>query len=115
MDGQNAKLRGVDGIHFTKVGARKVAHFLESEIHRYFDKNKPVSEVATLPPDIEQAADDINAQIRREMGAAAMNGPCVRTSACKAASGSDSIINRSPPLRGRRIIWRGGQTNRRDA
>jgi hypothetical protein len=75
VDGQNAKLRGADGIHFTKAGARKVAHFLEAEIRRSLDKNKPAPEVATLPPDIEQAADDINAQIRREMGVPAMKGP----------------------------------------
>ena len=68
IDGQNVKLRGGDGIHFTKAGARKVAHFLEAEIRRAFDKRNPASEVAALPPDIEQAADDINAQIRREMG-----------------------------------------------
>jgi hypothetical protein len=69
IDGQNVKLRGVDGIHFTKAGSRKVAHFLEGEIRKVLDKSKPTSDVATLPPDIEQAADDINAQIRREMGA----------------------------------------------
>ena len=70
VDGQNVKLRGLDGIHFTKAGSRKVAHFLESEIRRAFDKTKPQTEVADLPPDIEQAADDINAQIRRENGVA---------------------------------------------
>ena len=32
VDGQNVKLRGADGIHFTKAGSRKVAHFLEAEI-----------------------------------------------------------------------------------
>ena len=71
IDGQNVKLRGVDGIHFTKAGSRKIAHFLEAEIRKVFDKGKPSNEVANLPPDIEQAADDINAQIRREMGAPA--------------------------------------------
>ncbi len=69
VDGQNVKLRGVDGIHFTKAGSRKVAHFLEAEIKRVMDKDRPQNETATLPPDIEQAAGDINAQIRREMGA----------------------------------------------
>ena len=69
IDGQNVKLRGVDGIQFTKAGSRKVAHFLEAEIRRTFEKDNPQSEVASLPPDIEHAADDINAQIRREMGA----------------------------------------------
>ncbi len=69
VDGQNVKLRAADGVLFTKAGSRKVAHFLEAEIMRVFDKNKPQNETATLPPDIEQAAGDINAQIRREMGA----------------------------------------------
>jgi hypothetical protein len=69
VDGQNVKLRGVDGIHFTKAGSRKVAHFLEAEIKRVMDKGRPQNETATLPPDIEQAAGDINAQIRHEMGA----------------------------------------------
>ena len=69
IEGQNVKLRGGDGILLTKAGSRKVAHFLEAEIHKALDKNKPATEVASLPPDIEQAADDINAQIRREMGA----------------------------------------------
>jgi len=69
VDGQIVKLRGPDGIHFTKAGGRKVAHFLEAEIRRVLDKGRPQSETADLPPDIEQAAGDINAQIRREMGA----------------------------------------------
>ena len=69
VDGQNVKLRTDDGVLFTKAGSRKVAHFLEAEIKRVFDKDKPQSETATLPPDIEQAAGDINEQIRREMGA----------------------------------------------
>jgi len=71
VDGQNAKLRaGSDGIYFTKAGSRKLAHFLEAELRKITDKNKPQAEgdIAALPPDIEQQADDINAQIRREMG-----------------------------------------------
>jgi len=71
IDGQNTKLRsGPDGIYFTRAGSRKLAHFLESDIRRGFDKDKPQSDIAALPPDIEQQADDINAQIRQEMGVA---------------------------------------------
>lgn len=68
IDGQNVKLRSADGIHFTKAGARKVAQFLETDIRRAIDAAKPQTDIANLPPDIEQAAIDINAQIRREMG-----------------------------------------------
>jgi hypothetical protein len=74
IDGQNAKLRAADGIHFTKAGSRKLAQFLETEIKRAFDAAKPQSDIANLPPDIEQAAIDINAQIRREMGVPAPVG-----------------------------------------
>ena len=74
INGQNAKLRAADGIHFTKAGSRKMAQFLEAEIRRAFEAAKPQDDIAKLPPDIEQAADDINAQIRREMGVAAPAG-----------------------------------------
>ncbi len=70
INGQNAKLRSTDGIHFTKAGARKLAQFLETDIKRAFDSAKPQNGIANLPPDIEQAAIDINAQIRQEMGVA---------------------------------------------
>jgi uncharacterized protein len=69
VDGQNAKLRaGANGVNFTKAGARKVAQFLEADIRRIVDKAAPPGEIAALPPDIEQEADSINQQIRREMG-----------------------------------------------
>lgn len=85
VDGQNTKLRGVDGIHFTKAGARKVAQFLESEIRRLLDKNKATIDIASLPPDIEQAADDINAQIRREMDTTTKRPPLTEAVARPAA------------------------------
>ena len=76
VDGQNTKLRsGPNGIYFTKAGSRKLAHFLETGIRRILDKAKPQSDIAALPPDIEQQADDINAEIRREMGASNPNVP----------------------------------------
>jgi hypothetical protein len=34
ISGQIVKLRAADGIHFTKAGARKLAHFVEPEIRR---------------------------------------------------------------------------------
>jgi hypothetical protein len=34
FEGQNRRLRTGDGIHFTKAGARKLAHYLEREINR---------------------------------------------------------------------------------
>jgi len=69
VDGQNARLRSAaNGIYFTKAGSRKLAQYLEADIRRTLDKGKAQNDIAALPPDIEQEADDINAEIRREMG-----------------------------------------------
>ncbi len=69
VDGQSARLRsGPNGAYFTTAGSRKLAQFLEVDIRRAFEKEKPQKDIAALPPDIEQEADDINEEIRREMG-----------------------------------------------
>ena len=34
FEGQTRRLRAGDGVHFTKAGARKLAHYLEREIRR---------------------------------------------------------------------------------
>jgi hypothetical protein len=35
FEGQNRRLRSGDGVHFTKSGARKLAHYVERELRRY--------------------------------------------------------------------------------
>jgi hypothetical protein len=35
FEGQNRRLRAGDGVHFTKAGARKLAHYLERELNRF--------------------------------------------------------------------------------
>src|SRR5262249_21020563 len=35
FEGQNRRLRSDDGVHFTKNGARKLAHYVEREIRRF--------------------------------------------------------------------------------
>ena len=37
LDGQIRRLRAADGIHFTKAGQRKLAHYVERELIRLFD------------------------------------------------------------------------------
>ncbi len=70
VDGQNTKLRsGPNGVYFTSSGSRKVAEFLASDIRHSLEKANPQGNVATLPPDIQEEANDINAEIRREIGA----------------------------------------------
>jgi hypothetical protein len=46
FEGQSRRLRAGDGVHFTRAGARKLAHYLEREIRRV---TMPGSEPVALP------------------------------------------------------------------
>jgi uncharacterized protein len=46
MQGQMAKLRTNDGVHFTKAGARKAAHFADIEIKRLMGTKGPATVIA---------------------------------------------------------------------
>jgi hypothetical protein len=52
FEGQTRRLRAGDGVHFTKAGARKLAHYLEREIRRVM---APGSEPVALPSSEPQA------------------------------------------------------------
>ena len=47
VDGQPARLRAADGVHFTRAGARKAAHFAEVIIRRLLEKAVGDSVIAT--------------------------------------------------------------------
>ena len=49
LTGQTAKLRAGDGIHFTKAGARKLAHFVEGDIRRALGDATPAVDLAAIP------------------------------------------------------------------
>jgi uncharacterized protein len=106
INGQNAKLRAADGIHFTKAGSRKLAQFLEADIKRAFDAAKPQSDIANLPPDIEQAAIDINAQIRREMGVPAPAGAPIAAEPEKPLAGPILPLTAKPLSPGGALVTR---------
>jgi uncharacterized protein len=99
ISGQTAKLRTTDDIHYTKAGARKAAQFLEGDIKRAFEAAKPTNDFANLPPDIEQAANDINALIRREMGVAPGAGPSAPIEADKPLAGPVLSLTARPVAR----------------
>ena len=50
LDGQIRRLRAADGIHFTKAGQRKLAHYVERELTRLFDSHAGAP--PSLPRDI---------------------------------------------------------------
>jgi hypothetical protein len=41
VNGQMVRLRAGDGVHFTRAGSRKLAHFVEGDIRRILEKTKP--------------------------------------------------------------------------
>jgi hypothetical protein len=47
LSGQNTRLRTSDGVHLTKAGARKLAHFVDVEMKRLIDTQPPT--VVALP------------------------------------------------------------------
>lgn len=68
LNGQIVRLRASDGVHFTKAGARKLAHFVEPEIRRNLDEVMPQAnpEIANVPP----PADDAGATMSEPAGEA---------------------------------------------
>jgi uncharacterized protein len=49
VDGQVVRLRSNDGIHFTRAGARKAAHFVDVELKRLIEARGPGTNVAAAP------------------------------------------------------------------
>ncbi|AMN40163.1 SGNH/GDSL hydrolase family protein [Rhodoplanes sp. Z2-YC6860] len=72
FEGQTRRLRVSDGVHFTKAGARKLAHYLEREIRRVMQRGAEPS-IAALPAEPQ-------VQIPKGPGAATarpLSGPVV--------------------------------------
>jgi hypothetical protein len=50
FEGQIRRLRSADGVHFTKYGARKVAHYVERELRRFIsNKSMPMALPSETP------------------------------------------------------------------
>lgn len=80
LNGRRVKLRLSDGLDFTRAGARKLASFVEPDLRQDRDRTRPVPadpSAVTVSAQPEALNIDINAQIRREAGLAALpsSGP----------------------------------------
>jgi len=53
LDGQTRRLRIEDGVHFTRVGARKLAHYVERDLIRLFDSRGGVPSIQIDRPDAQ--------------------------------------------------------------
>lgn len=67
VEGQNRRLRAGDGVHYTKFGARKLAHYVERELRRGLLNRGTMPAVAALP----SAPEKIEPQTPAKPGAAA--------------------------------------------
>ena len=47
VNGQTVRLRAPDGVHFTRAGERKLAHFVETHVRRDLDGKVPVPQLPT--------------------------------------------------------------------
>lgn len=56
LDGQPARLRKPDGVHFSDDGARLAAHFIESDLRRILGDAPPAPVIATAP--VAESPDD---------------------------------------------------------
>lgn len=52
LNGHVTRIRTGDGVHFTRAGARKLAHFIEGDVKRYLDqRTSPAPAIADAPVD----------------------------------------------------------------
>jgi hypothetical protein len=58
LDGQTRRLRASDGVHFTKAGQRKLAHYVERELVRLFDSRPGRGQKVPQEPAPEAAKPD---------------------------------------------------------
>ena len=50
VNGQTVRLRAPDGVHFTRAGERKLAHFVETHVRRDLDGKVPIPQLPTDTP-----------------------------------------------------------------
>jgi hypothetical protein len=58
FEGQNRRLRSGDGVHFTKSGARKLAHYVERELRRFMSNRALPMAVPSGAPHLQGAPNE---------------------------------------------------------
>jgi hypothetical protein len=109
VNGQTVRLRAADGVHFTKAGARKLAHFVETHVRRDLDGKGPIPQLPTDTPMGEANANSPTkakgavAAIKPEAGPiknlndppSATNGQLSVATGSRATGEPDDIVRRS--------------------
>jgi hypothetical protein len=58
FEGQNRRLRSGDGVHFTKNGARKLAHYVERELRRFMSNRALPMALPSGAPQLQSAPNE---------------------------------------------------------
>ena len=58
FEGQNRRLRSGDGVHFTKNGARKLAHYVERELRRFMSNRAMPMAMPSGAPQLQNAPNE---------------------------------------------------------
>jgi len=82
FEGQNRRLRSGDGVHFTKSGARKLAHYVERELRRFMS-NRALPMAMPSGPQLQNAPS--------EPAARPVAGPVVPLTGIAAASSEELL------------------------
>jgi hypothetical protein len=100
FEGQTRRLRAGDGVHFTKAGARKLAHYLEREIRRVM---APGAELVALP-----SSEPVPATPAKPAGPAArpLAGPVVPLTASVSAGQELAGGKNAEPLQAPKSVTR---------
>ncbi|BBF93570.1 SGNH/GDSL hydrolase family protein [Blastochloris tepida] len=137
LDGQKRRLRNSDGIHFTRAGGRKLAHFVERDIRLLLDQRIPrapaetneqtpppaapspdVPATAVTPqvPQPQPLARPVAGPVVPLVGATGPSGPLAGATPARSMQSSDPIVTQvlvrgetPPPVAGRAddFVWPG--------
>ncbi len=97
VNGQTVRLRSADGVHFTKAGGRKLAHFVVTQVRRALDQQRP----AEPPPATDLPTADKAAPAPAKAAAKPDDGPVEALTPFPAAPGGQLHLATAP-----RAPWR---------
>lgn len=98
LDGRTGRLRLDDGVHFSRAGARKLAHYVEQELRKTFKPKAPAEALAAAPADGGLGVPPLPTEAARPKPLA---GPLVVLTAGPRASEGGALLNAAAQEGGR--------------
>lgn len=116
IEGRSARLRSADGVHFTRAGARKLAHYVEVELRPILapgddDAAAAAAAIATAPVAPGTSRIILLGSPPRAPGAMLAGGPTVEQAVAPAAPAADTEIAERVLVRGEPAKTRAGRAD----